>query len=43
MNGFSSEQKTKLLKSIDEYVRKLDKDLNQFTRRVIGDGKECNY
>ena len=37
MNGFSSEQKTKLLKSIDEYARKLDKRVKQVSASLHGE------
>ena len=37
MNGFSPEQKTKLLKSIDEYARKLDKRVKQVSASLHGE------
>ncbi len=37
MNDFSSEQKTKLLKSIDEYARKLDKRVKQVSASLHGE------
>ena len=37
MNGFTSEQKTKLLKSIDEYARKLDKRVKQVSASLHGE------
>ena len=37
MNGFSSEEKTKLLKSIDEYARKLDKRVKQVSASLHGE------
>ena len=36
-NGFSPEQKTKLLKSIDEYARKLDKRVKQVSASLHGE------
>ena len=36
LNGFTSEQKTKLLKSIDEYARKLDKRVKQVSASLHG-------
>ena len=37
LNGFTSEQKTKLLKSIDEYARKLDKRVKQVSATLHGE------
>ena len=37
LNGFTSEQKTKLLKSIDEYARKLDKRVKQVSASLHGE------
>jgi len=37
MNDFSSDQKTKLLKSIDEYARKLDKRVKQVSASLHGE------
>ena len=37
LNGFTSEQKTKLLQSIDEYARKLDKRVKQVSASLHGE------
>ena len=37
LNGFATEQKTKLLKSIDEYARKLDKRVKQVSASLHGE------